>query len=146
MAAAASRRGRIDLEREPDLGRGQLARRKLESRRHYANDIAGIAADPYVVSDDRTVAAESSLPKSEGEDGGQRDVGTVILGREETPDHRLHPEHRQHAAGDIGGRRANRFTLAGQVYGLCGPAVDLIERGSVALEVQILRRRDPEVA
>ena len=73
VAAAAARGGGIDLHREPELGRVELAGRKGEAGRHDADHEAGIAVEADVAAEDAAVAAEGPLPEAEGEHGGQRE-------------------------------------------------------------------------
>ena len=54
--------GGIDLDRQPEFGRVQLAGREGKSRRHDADHEAGIAIEANVAADDPAIAAERPLP------------------------------------------------------------------------------------
>lgn len=145
VTAAAARARRIDLQRNPQLGRIEFARGKREARRHYPDHVTGIAVQTDVAADDAGVAAEGPLPQPIGNHSSQGNIRPVIVGRRDTAQNRMHAEHREHAAADVRRGGPHGFGGARQIHSAVDPTLDRGERLRVAFEIEEFRRRNPKV-
>ena len=93
----------IELDREPDLRR---RRRKSETRRHDADDLAPDAVDAEGASDDSLVGPKVSPPERISDDGHRWSAGAILLFCEQAPARRGHPEDVKEARRHVGRRDA----------------------------------------
>src|SRR5436853_1345694 len=91
--------------RHPDLG----VFRKLEIRRHDADDGAGLVVDRDHPSDNRRIAGVEAFPDGIAEENDAAGTGSVFVGAEETSELRANAEQ---------WKEVSRYQLAGEAYRL----------------------------
>ena len=108
---AVTRRLLVERERRPQLG----AHRKIESRRHDADDDRLIAVGAHGASDDRRIRAETPPPQAVAEHDALRVRGHLFVGAERAPDRRVRVERVEERGGDEEAEDALRLVAAHQV-------------------------------
>src|SRR5689334_20859860 len=124
--------------RHPNLG----IFRKLEIRRHDADDGAGFVVDGDHASDKRGIAAVEALPGSVAEQNDPGRTGSIFIGAKETSELRPNAEQR---------KEVRRYQLAGEPYrfrafgdGDASAAVggDACERARLISPIEIVGKGD----
>src|SRR6185369_888717 len=90
--------------------------RVIETGRHHADDLDGLAVELNLASDDVWVAAEASCPETIGQDDYVVTAGLKLFGLEDAAVRRRHAEQRKEIGG--GGETEQTFrrlALFGQV-------------------------------
>src|SRR3954447_11075355 len=99
----------IELSRNPELHLVHFSGRKLEAGRHHSDDAAGCSVGTDVAADDLRIAAIRALPQSMREHRHERPSRRIVLRSERSAELRRYAQHREHPAGDVAFRGANRL-------------------------------------